>query len=251
MKKEIKLVDKEKGIIQVTTCDERWYDIEKKGKDGKVAYDFIPSVTWIASYYPKGTEFYKWLAKHGWDESQAIMHEAGNRGSKVHQAIEALVAGVELKADEHFPNPNTGQPEELSVEEWEALCSFNDWVKTTKPQFIQNEQTVISKEHNFAGTVDCVAIINGEYYIIDWKTSQYIWPSMEIQISAYKHAMPKIKNAKLAVLQVGYKRNKRGWKFTEIEDKFDLFKSAQAIWKNENDNKKPRQRDLPLTLKLN
>jgi hypothetical protein len=67
-----------------------------------------------------------------------------------------------------------------------------------------------------------VCEIAGQPYIIDFKTGQNVWPEYELQVSAYKHALED-KGFKLAILQVGYKRNKAGWKFTEIEDKFDLF----------------------------
>jgi hypothetical protein len=51
-------------------------------------------------------------------------------------------------------------------------------------------------------------------------------------------------------LQVGYKLNKKGWKFTEVEDKFELFLNTYAIWLEENPNSKPRQIDLPMQLKI-
>ena len=82
----------------------------------------------------------------------------------------------------------------------------------------------------------------------------------KLQISAYSHAEidAKLEISKeqwdargLAVLQLGYHLNKTGFKFTEIEDKYDLFRMARAIWENENNDAKPRQRDYPLTIKLN
>ena len=99
------------------------------------------------------------------------------------------------------------------------------------------------------------------------KTSQKIFPPSEIQVSAYKHFLvedtPEIfvpdmeepitltkDNIIPAILQVGYKHNKRGYKFTPIEDKFKLFKHAQAIWKNETEGVVPLQKDYPFELKL-
>lgn len=255
MKKEIKLVDEKSGIFRVTTVDERWYAIP--GEDpvtGLPTYNYIPSVTWITGHYPKGIAFYKWLADKGWDESQALKQAAGDKGSKVHKAIEMLIAGDELRNDTKMKNPSTEQEEEFSVEEWEAICSFKAWADENKPKFLMQEMTVISKEHGYAGTVDCVAQIGDQVYIIDWKTSQYIWPEYEIQISAYKQALKemgkKTENAKLAVLQIGYRKNKKNFKFTEIEDKFPLFLHAKGIWENETSGQKPLQREYPLFVKL-
>lgn len=230
---------KSDGIVQITTLDERWY---QKGDK------YVPSVTWVAGHYPKGVAFYKWLANKGWDEAEAIKSSAGDKGSKVHRAIEELMSGATLKMDAKYSDGN-GQESELSVEEWECIMSFADWFKETKPKILQLEQVVFNDQMNYAGTVDMVCEINGKKFIVDIKTSQSIWPEYELQVSAYKHAMTGIEG--LAILQVGYRLNKRKWKFNEVEDKFDLFQSAYKIWLNENENVSPKQREYPVELALN
>ena len=109
---------------------------------------------------------------------------------------------------------------------------------------------MFNDEFGYAGTVDLVCNIDGKPYIIDFKTSQYIWPSHELQVSAYKHSQSNLKDCNLAILQVGYQRNKKGFKFTDIDDKFDLFLSARSIWKNECENIEPKKRDYPIEIKL-
>lgn len=97
MKKLIRRVDPKRGILQVTTVDERWYcRTGTDPKTGNPAMEYVPSATWIAGHYPKGIWFYKWLAKNGWDEAQAIKEAAADKGSKVHHAISALFDGVEI-----------------------------------------------------------------------------------------------------------------------------------------------------------
>ena len=53
-----------------------------------------------------------------------------------------------------------------------------------------------------------------------------------------------------AILQLGYSANKMGYKFTEIEDAFELFQVAQKIWQNEIKTNTPgfTQRDFPIIL---
>ena len=247
MKKEIR--ETKEGIIQITTWDERWYAKSKMDeKTGLPIYEFVPSVTWIAGYYPKGIAFYKWLAQKGWDEAEAIKTAAGDKGSKVHFAITDLLAGKEVAMDGKYLNKTSGKEEELTLEEYECLMSFVDWFKKTKPKVLANELVVFNEEYGYAGTIDLIAEIDGEKYIIDVKTGANIWPEHELQISAYLHGQPE--KHKLALLQLGYKRNKNGWKFTEIEDKFDLFLSARKIWQNECGEDRPRQKDFPLVLSL-
>lgn len=256
MKKSIINVDEKKGVYQITTTDERWYALEGTADEtGLPGFTFVPSVTWITNYVYKGIGFYKWLADKGWNEAEAIKVEAGDKGSKIHTAIERLLDGLEIKMEDKFYSQLTEQDEELTPEEYGAILSFRDWFDATKPEVIMKETTVWSKEHNFAGTVDCVAKIGDQVYILDWKSSQGLWPSMEAQLSAYKQALKemgkKTQNAKLAILQIGYRRNKRGWKFTEVEDSFDsLFLPAQKFWNRENKNQQPKQVEMPLSIKL-
>ena len=254
MKREIKEIDAKNGVFRVTTADERWYTIASTDPVTELpVYQYIPSVTWIAGHYPKGIAFYKWLAEKGWDESQALKNAAGDKGSRVHKAIEMIIDGEEVQMDSRLAN-NEGVEEELSVEEYEAIVSFTEWANESKPKFLLKEVTVISKKYGYAGTVDAVAEIDGQVWVIDWKTSQYIWPEYEIQVSAYLEGlkeMGKIKDAKLAILQVGYRRNKHAYKWNEVTPQFDLFLSARSIWEKETKGEKPKQKDYPVAVKLN
>jgi len=264
MQKVIRDVDEKRGIVQVTVSDERWYLKPSVDQETKLpVYKAVPSSTWIAGYYPKGIAFYKWLAEHGWDEAEAIKNAAAERGSKVHKAIESILRGEEVRMDSKFVNPRTGQEEELTIEECDAILSFVDWKKEVNPKSICWEVTVFSDKHNYAGTVDYICEINGELWVIDFKTSQHIWASHELQVSSYgqvirtgEHditAIPTPKDAyykapKMAILQLGYRLNKRKFKFTEIEDKFHLFLAAQTMWANENTGKEPSKKDYPIVL---
>lgn len=238
MQHETRIVDAEKGIIQITTEDERFY---AKTVNGKTIY--IPSVTWICDYYPKGIAFYKWLANTGWDEAQALKEAGGERGTYAHNACEMLLNGSTI-------NYNTiVNDRELTTEEYVCVISFVDWFSSTKPIVEQCELTVFSPDDRYAGTVDLICIIKGERWIVDMKTSASIWPSSILQVSAYKHACKGID--KIGILQLGYKRNKNKYKFTEVPDQFDLFNAAYLIWESEMKDVQPFQRDYPLELKLN
>lgn len=257
MKKEI-IERGPAGLFRVTTPGERWYAIPSKDqKTGLPIYRYIPSVTWIAGCYPKGVGFYKWLAEKGWDEAEAIKSAAGDKGSKVHAAIEAWLKGeLEIGFETKLMNPNSGQLEEMTIEEYEAIGSFIDWYDAVKPEIISTEMTVVNEKEGYAGTVDCVAMIDGEMYIIDFKTSQAVWPEYELQVSAYKNAIATddflkehgVSEIKLGILQIGYKRNKAGWKWNEVADKYPLFVAARQIWANEHGDEKPKQKDYPMKL---
>lgn len=233
-----------KPVKRITTLDERWYaKIEKSG------YKFYPSSTWIANQYPKGIGFQKWYAKHGFDEAELLKIEAGNKGSKVHKATEDIDKGKELKMDDKYTSNITGEKEELSIEGWECLMSYYNFLEERQPKVILSEETVFGED--YAGTLDRIYEIDGEWWLVDLKTSKNVFPSHEIQLSSYLHALPKKFKDKvkgMAILQVGYNRNKKGWKWTEIEDKYELFRHAKGIWDNEITRKEPLQKDYPVTL---
>ena len=242
MKIENRVINQEKGIVQITTLDERWYS--KRKEDDTIS--FVPSVSWICGFYPKGVQFYKWLAEKGWDESQAIKNAAGDKGSKVHSACEDILKGEVVKMDAKYVNNSTGLMEELTVEEYECLMSLVAWLGEVNPVIISTEYNVFNDEIGYAGTVDLKCKIDDKIYIVDFKTGQNVWPEYELQVSAYKHADNEVQAT--AILQLGYKRNKNKFKFTELEDKFHLFLAAKEIWTEEAGKQTPSQKDYPLQL---
>jgi hypothetical protein len=257
--KYIRIVDEKRGIVQITTAGERWYAKPSSNPvTGLPDFQYVPSSTWIASMYPKGIGFYRWLAEKGWDEAEAIKTSAGARGSKVHKACEILEAQGNLSIDTQFKNEDTSVMEVLGPEELEAILSFARWHDDTRPQLIASEMTVWGEF--YAGTLDRIYRINGQIYIVDLKTSKSIWEEMKLQVSSYSHAAIDYKSLgitddewakrKLAILQVGYPLNKNKYKFTEIEDKMSLFRVAYQIWTNENQNGKPKEIEIPLTITI-
>ena len=198
------------------------------------------------------------------------LHEYPNH---LHQAIVDLIDGkvVDMHS-EYMRETDDGSlvPEQLTLEEYEALMAFGAWFEATQPKVLDREFVLFNEEPQYAGTGDLLAEIKGERYLIDFKTGQDIWPEHELQVSAYANAIADmtmtttdvdekekvitvetdVQKPKTAILQVGYRRNKRGWKFTEIADKYDLFLASYRIWQEENGNVKPFVKDYPVSLKL-
>lgn len=266
MKKEFRVVTD--GTVQITISDERWYSRQgTNAVTGLPEIQFVPSVTWIAGYYPKGIGFYKWLADKGWDESQAIKVAAGDKGSRVHRAIVDLLNGQTIPMEAKYAGSDEGE-QELSLEEYDCLRSFVDWWTACQPETLAHELTVFNEEFNYAGTLDWVGMLRKPPkglstgpWLLDWKTSKDVWPEHEIQVSGYAHSdwvrsnvaapvLPMLHQIHLGILQVGYRRNKAGWKLTEVEDQFPLFLAARQIWEKECAGVSVSRRDYPLAISL-
>ena len=107
-------------------------------------------------------------------------------------------------------------------------------------------------------------------FVVDFKTSKQISRAHKMQVSAYRVAlengenplyeknpngtetdkMVDVSQLRTAILQLGYDKNRAGYKFTEIEDAFPQFKIAQQIWAEETNGNTPgfTQRDFPIVL---
>lgn len=257
MKRQIKVIDEERKIIQITTTDERYY----------VKYDdneqptYYPSSTFICDYYYKSPYLINWIVKQGQDEAERIKKLAGERGSTVHQAIVDLIDGKEIRHNAKFISPDTGEEKEITPDEYEAVISFVEWWKAAKPVTLAREVVVFSEEPRYAGTLDWIGLIDNELWLLDWKTSPQVYTSHIIQLSSYKHAVPILpiidENksydpalAKLGILQVGFRKNKKKYKFNEIEDKYNLFLTTYEIWKEETGQKEPKQVEMPISVTL-
>lgn len=101
--------------------------------------------------------------------------EAANLGSKVHEWLDQHIKGEK-------PTPFVHDIMRRSCEK------FLSWEKDNKVEFIKNERIVYSKQHNYAGTFDFLAKINGKLWLGDIKTSSGIWDEYWFQTAAYRQA---------------------------------------------------------------
>jgi hypothetical protein len=255
VRREIREVDAARGILCLTGEDERFYarPVSIDGTAENRRMEYVPSVTWIAGYYPKDERFTRWVGNVGNEAAREAKEGGGEKGSKVHQAISALLMGGEINLrDSLFENRN-GEPEALNAKEVGCVYWFTEWFAEARPEVLAFDFTVWSEKYRYAGTVDLYCRINGIPWIVDFKVSPNIYPSYELQVSAYKFANASFPpNTRLAILQLGYEKNKKPkYTFTRVKSQFSLFMATYRIWKNECGEARPYQREYPISLTLN
>lgn len=250
MKREIKVVGK--NTVQITLEDERYYKHKKT---------YAPSNTWVVSTYPKGKYFLQWVALNGYEQSQLIMHEKAERGSRLHQAIENLLNGDQLAHDAPVMRGEDSLGE-MPADEWKAITDWLSWwkefIQDKKVEILAIEESYIYKSKNitFGTTVDFVVRIDNVIWIIDWKSGKNIFEPYRLQMTGIYKALlqnkviKKTDDVMLGIFQVGYTGNKRGWKMNEITLNWELYRAIYKVFLNENKVNGPRQLDLPLTLSL-
>lgn len=220
---------------------------------------FYPSVTTILQYMPKNKFFEVWLKDVG-HNANIIMKRAGKEGTQVHEAIETLLAGEELDWMDDYGNAKYNEIV------WEMINKFVDFWKTYKPELISTEEFVYSDEHKYAGTADLVCKLDGEVWLIDFKTSNSLHKSYDLQLASYAKALKECRNVEIERTGILWlKSSKRGpskqkgriqgagWELKvvdEIEENFELFKLIQRLYNLENPDTEPIYRKYPTVLKL-
>ena len=230
------------------TLSAHYYSVWEKGKKKEKFLGHFPSVTTCLQAYPTSEQLIKWMGEKGFHESREIRDAAGRAGTKIHSVIDALLQGSVI------------QELSYTTEEWFKLKSFVEWYGEYKPEIIMTEFPVFSKKGQYAGRVDCVAKINGEIYLLDWKSSRSIHESAILQVSAYANAVEEntdIKIVNTAILQMGA-QNKNGYRFVvqnDWRDQYKVFQHVQATWRydvydSKKNPKEPPVLVLPAELKL-
>ncbi|PWT73659.1 MAG: hypothetical protein C5B59_12765 [Bacteroidetes bacterium] len=137
-------------------------------------------------------------------------------GSKMHDAYEKLLNGVSLNLRDDY----------RSTKEKKHIASMVAWARTFRPEVIQTECTVASKELKYAGTLDLLCKINNELWIIDFKTSAGIYSSYHWQVEAYRKAVKETFGLDVAhclIVRTGT-THKVGYEAKESEASFADFK---------------------------
>lgn len=220
---------------------------------------YVPSVTTVLTAYPRTPAFFEWLKKVG-DNADDIRDDAGESGSKVHQAIELYDKDIEVCWVDEFGKPY------YSILEWQMIDRYVQFAEKTKYKLVSNEVNYASDKLRVGGTLDKVCEINGVRWLIDNKTSNYIYDNFWLQLVAYKMLWeefnPDYPIQKLGILHLkaqtrtegkGDAIQGRGWKLCEpeknIEYYWELFQATYLLWSAQNPSCAPLNKVYPSSFK--
>ena len=251
-KKMRMLAETDPEIRQITLPDARYYQ-----RSPGVYY---PSVTTILAFFPKGSFFETWLKDSG-HNSDIIMRRAGDEGTQVHDAIEKILKGEEVRWIESDGRVN------YNTYVWKMILSFYDFWTTYKPTLLMSEEFMFSDQYKYSGTLDILAEINGEKWLIDIKTSTAIHTSHYLQMSAYVKAYEEKYGEKVNKTGILWlKSSKRGsdktkkriqgdgWELKEgdksIDEYFSMFLHTYETYKMMHPHEEIEILILPNTIRL-
>jgi hypothetical protein len=233
-----RILDISEDSMQITLPDSRFY--KRNGK-------YYPSITYVLQAYPKGSHFENWLKQVGF-ASDYIVKKSSEEGTAVHNLIEQYLEGKTLS----FLNKNN-QPQ-YDIEVWQMFLKFVEFWEIYNPVLIESEVLLFSDELKIAGTCDLVCEINNKLWIIDFKTSNHLHNTYDLQTAIYAKCFEecfgkKVDRTGILWLKSSKRRlNKekmqgKGWEIYEsprsISENIEIFKAVKTIFDIENPNIEP------------
>ena len=252
---------KDPDIFRVVDREGNWENYFVKSLNA-----YLRGVTTILNGgYAKGAFFDQWLSQHTADERDAILKAAGEKGDKVHRAIDLILSAkgkFALDATTGILNRETGDHEPLSAQEWDCMLAFESFWGAHAPVVLVSEATLYNLGSGYAGTADAILILTkacgvkacrceelvGQVGLYDWKTSGGIRASYSAQVAAYANASNIVQYLPLgykapdytAVLRLGTNHKTTGgyefkaWDREATGEAFVRFCGARNIYEAEH-----------------
>lgn len=140
----------------------------------------VPSVTTVISNCKIGgvEQLLAWANREGLEgrDYKETRQRAADAGTCAHDRVYCHVHG-QLLAPEKYP-PEVWQRSQAPFD------AFLEWAEQTKLELAAGEVPLVSEQYRYAGTLDAVAV-RGKLTLMDWKTSNGVWPEHLIQVRAY------------------------------------------------------------------
>lgn len=195
----------------------------------------VPGVTTVLGVLNKPA-LVKWannLGLQGIDSSRYVDEKAAI-GTLAHQMIADYLRGEETDTSEYS---------KIQIDQAEnAVLAFFEWEKNRSIKPILVEEPMVSERFRFGGTIDCLAKLNGNLCLVDFKTSSGIFPEMMIQVAAYRALLAEHghKVDQNIILRIG-RTPDEGFEerlINHLDMRWEIFKHCLAIYELQREVKK-------------
>lgn len=141
----------------------------------------VPGVTTIVGRYKDsgGLIHWAWTMGQEGQDYRKVRDDAASAGTITHAWIDDDVHGRPLT---EFRDADRELLDKAAV----GLEAFRSWRSQVDLELVDTERPYISEVHRFGGTYDAVARVNGKLSLLDWKTSNKIYPDYVVQLAAYR-----------------------------------------------------------------
>ena len=147
----------------------------------------VPGVTTIIGRFKDSGGLLYWAFAQGQSAERGEItrlydkrDEAATAGTLAHSMVEASILGNAVD------DVLKGATREIKAQAEQAFRSYQKWESMTNLHIIDQEMSLVSEKYGFGGTPDAIGEVNGELCLVDWKTSNKVYPDMMIQLAAYR-----------------------------------------------------------------
>lgn len=185
-------------------------------KDGTL----VPGATTVLRMIDKSGPLMRWAWKLGLEgiDYNKYRDKAAEVGTLAHYMIECELSGKEPDLTEYSP--------ELIDKAENCLISWYEWRKSHDLEPILIEEPMVSERYKFGGTIDCCCILNGTKTLLDFKTGKGIYPSMLVQLSAYRNLLEENGHSiqQAVILNIGRQESE------QFQTRFVGLKDMDELW---------------------
>lgn len=140
----------------------------------------VPSVSTVLSTLGWGTDhLMKWANDLGREGKVHTEHRdhAADIGTCAHDMIDCFLHGRLLESDTY--------PADIIDAALPAFNAYCLWASEHSIKVIKSECQLVSTAHRYGGTPDAIVNMNGKAVLLDFKTSNWLYPKHIIQVVAY------------------------------------------------------------------
>lgn len=192
------------------------------------------------------------VAKDTWRVSK---QQAADIGTVAHGVFEDTLAGKEVKLPLQFDPVLTRNFNQDMIDQLHnAIDAGLKFIREHEVEVVQAEAVRWSPTHGYIGTGDLIARIDGKLSVADWKTSKRLYPTIRLQLSAYKHAYEEEHPEQEIEQRVGINTGKDGTLSYEVYDNtthagdFEVFLALQKLWRWDRENQGAWSKEAPRQL---
>jgi PD-(D/E)XK nuclease superfamily len=138
----------------------------------------VPSVTTVLSRFKESGGLIHWAWTLGRDgqDYRDVKQQAADAGTCAHDMVECAIRQRSFN--------ESAYPVEILQPARVAFGAFQRWAEQSNLKPHRTEVALISRRFRFGGTIDAVTLA-GLLHLLDWKTSNSVYPDYLLQLAAY------------------------------------------------------------------
>jgi len=154
----------------------------------KINGDKVPGVTTIIGRFKDSGSLLYWACEQGKAIERGEISglydkrdEAAESGTLAHAIVEAHI--------HNNPLPDLSRyPAEIAKQAQQGFENYLRWQQDSKMEIVYQEVELVSEQYLYGGCLDAIGRDSqGQLCVLDWKTSNGIYPDFLIQIASYAH----------------------------------------------------------------